>query len=108
MAEVKEMEALLETAKNISLIAGAVAVVWRVFTFTSNIGKKIDTNSDEIRDIKEKLNRDYDKIDKLNQADKHICLFLVDISDHMINGNHIDKLKETRKNVITFLSEGVD
>jgi hypothetical protein len=108
MAEVKEMEALLETAKNISLIAGAVAVVWRVFTFTSNIGKKIDINSDEIRDIKEKLNRDYDKIDKLNQADKHICLFLVDISDHMINGNHIDKLKETRKNVITFLSEGVD
>lgn len=102
------MEALLETAKNISLIAGAVAVVWRVFTFTSNIGKKIDINSDEIRDIKEKLNRDYDKIDKLNQADKHICLFLVDISDHMINGNHIDKLKETRKNVITFLSEGVD
>ncbi len=102
------MEALLETAKNISLIAGAVAVVWRVFTFTSNIGKKIDANSDEIRDIKEKLNRDYDKIDKLNQADKHICLFLVDISDHMINGNHIDKLKETRKNVITFLSEGVD
>ena len=85
------METLLETAKNISLIAGAVAVVWRVFTFTSNIGKKIDN-----------------KIDKLNQADKHICLFLVDISDHMINGNHIDKLKETRKNVITFLSEGVE
>ena len=108
MEGIKEMEALLETAKNISLIAGAVAVVWRVFTFTSNISKKIDTNSDEIRDIKEKLNRDYDKIDKLNQADKHICLFLVDISDHMINGNHIDKLKETRKNVITFLSEGVD
>lgn len=52
------METLLETAKNISLIAGAVAVVWRVFTFTSNIGKKIDTNSEEIRDIKEKLNRD--------------------------------------------------
>ena len=102
------MEALLETAKNISLIAGAVAVVWRVFTFTFNIGKKIDTNSDEIRDIKEKLNRDYEKIDKLNQADKHICLFLVDISDHMINGNHIAKLKETRKNVITFLSEEVD
>ena len=108
MAEVKEMEALLETAKNISLIAGAVAVVWKVFTFTSNIGKKIDINSDEIRDIKEKLNRDYNKIDKLNQANKHICLFLVDISDHMINGNHIDKLKETRKNVITFLSEGVE
>lgn len=108
MKGIKEMEALLETAKNISLIAGAVAVVWRVFTFTSNIGKKIDNNSDEIRDIKEKLNRDYDKIDKLNQANKHICLFLVDISDHMINGNHIDKLKETRKNVITFLSEGVD
>lgn len=102
------MEALLETAKNISLIAGAVAVVWKVFTFTSNIGKKIDINSDEIRDIKEKLNRDYNKIDKLNQANKHICLFLVDISDHMINGNHIDKLKETRTNVITFLSEGVD
>lgn len=102
------METLLETAKNISLIAGAVAVVWRVFTFTSNIDKKIDTNSEEIRDIKEKLNRDYNKIDKLNQADKHICLFLVDISDHMINGNHIDKLKETRKNVITFLSEGVE
>lgn len=102
------MEALLETAKNISLIAGAVAVVWKVFTFTSNIGKNIDTNSDEIRDIKEKLNRDYNKIDKLNQANKHICLFLVDISDHMINGNHIDKLKETRKNVITFLSEGVE
>ena len=108
MEGIKEMEALLETAKNISLIAGAIAVVWRVFTFTSNISKKIDTNSDEIRDIKEKLNRDYDKIDKLNQADKHICLFLVDISDHMLNGNHIDKLKETRKNVITFLSEGVD
>lgn len=102
------MEALLETAKNISLIAGAVAVVLKVFTFTSNIGKKIDTNSDEIRDIKEKLNRDYNKIDKLNQANKHICLFLVDISDHMINGNHIEKLKETRKNVITFLSEGVE
>lgn len=102
------MEALLETAKNISLIAGAVAVVWKVFTFTSNIGKKIDINSDEIRDIKEKLNRDYNKIDKLNQANKHICLFLIDISDHMINGNHIDKLKETRKNVITFLSEGVE
>ncbi len=108
MAEVKEMEALLETAKNISLIAGAVAVVWKVFTFTSNIGKKIDTNSDEIIDIKEKLNRDYNKIDKVNQANKHICLFLVDISDHMINGNHIEKLKETRKNVITFLSEGVE
>ena len=106
MAEVKEMEALLETAKNISLIGGGIAVVWRLFTFTSTIGKKIDANSEEIRDMREKLNRDYDKIDKLNQADKHICLFLIDMSDHMINGNHIDKLKETRKNVITFLSEG--
>ena len=38
------MEALLETAKNISLIGGGIAVVWRLFTFTSTIGKKIDAN----------------------------------------------------------------
>lgn len=100
------MNEILEYAKDLSLIAGAVAVVWRVFTFTSNIGKKIDTNSQEIADIKQKLEHDYERIEHLEQADKHICLFLVDISDHLISGNHIDKLKETRKKVITFISEG--
>lgn len=94
-----------ETIKNISIVIGVIASVWKLFTFISTVQKGVENNEREIKRIKEKLENDYESINYLEKSNRHICRFMVDMCDHVITGNHVSKLEETRDDIIGFIAE---
>jgi len=92
------VEDVLRVCQYITVIGGALIIVWRAVKFMSKI-------EDEINDINRKLDNDNKRIEELQTSTKHICTMLVRVADHMITGNHVDKMKETRDEILEYISE---
>lgn len=92
------MEDVLRVAQYISVIGGAIVVVWKAVSFMNKIEL-------EIKEINSKLDNDNRRIEDLQTSTKHICTMMVRIADHMITGNHVEKMKETRDEILSYMSE---
>lgn len=92
------MEDVLRVAQYISVIGGAIVVVWKAVSFMNKIEL-------EIKEINSKLDNDNKRIEDLQTSTKHICTMMVRIADHMITGNHVEKMKETRDEILSYMSE---
>lgn len=77
----------------------------RFFTPILSLGREVEENSRQIASIKQKLGNDYQLLQESEKADKLICRTLLDITNHMIFGNHVDEMKTTRKELLDFLSQ---
>ena len=62
-------------------------------------------------DIKKKVEelerhdkRDFDTIKSLQELNKGQCKVLLVMIDHMIDGNHVEKMKETREQIIEIMA----
>lgn len=96
---------LIEALKNFTVICGVIAIVIKVFVFITAIQHKTEENSKEIKRIKEKLDADYNSIEYLKKSNRHLCTFMIEMNNHMITGNHVDKLQEVRDDILTFITE---
>ena len=94
-----------EVLKNITIVAGVIATIWKVYTFISSVQSMSKKNEEDIRKINEKLEKDYKSIEYLEKSNRHICVFMVDMCDHVITGNHVSKLEETRNEILGFITE---
>lgn len=84
-------------------------------TYLAKITKPIRQAMDELeeekretQEVKEKLFRDKKHIDQLKQENRLQFKILLDIADHMITGNHVERLKETKKEIVSYLTEVKD
>lgn len=93
----------------ITATGAAIGVVWKVFCVfrkpTDNNSKKLEKHEEQIKDLKAKADNDYRAISDIKSMQSAVCQALIALIDHEITGNHIDGLKNTKKDLIKQLTE---
>ncbi len=49
--------------------------------------------------------QDFKRIQSLQQLNQAQCKMLLVMIDHMIDGNHVEKMKETREHIIEMITD---
>ncbi len=65
----------------------------------------VQSQQRQIADINTKLDNDYKLLNDCKEVDKLICRSLLDITNHMIYGNHTTDMKKTQKALLDFLAK---
>lgn len=93
----------------ITATGAAAGVVWKAFCAfrkpTNSNSKKLEEHEEQIKDLKQKADNDYRAILDMKSMQSAVCQALIALIDHEITGNHIDGLKNTKKDLIKQLTE---
>lgn len=103
------IQTILAICGGISVIGGAAAVLSGAYKKykkpTSDLEKRIEVIETDIKDIKQKLNNDYESISN-NRNDMNLLMrSLFCLIENKITGNNIEGLKKTRDELINALTE---
>lgn len=93
----------LITSEQIIYMCGLIAAIWGVL----KIIKELKKPSDDLREKVEKhdrlLDNDNKRIHKIEESNQLILRCMLDLINHEITGNGIEKMKETRDILQDFL-----
>ena len=93
----------------IAATGAAIGVVGKAFRFfrkpTDNNIQKLAEHEEQIKDLKAKADNDYRAISDIKSMQSAVCQALIALIDHEITGNHIDGLKNTKKDLIKQITE---
>ena len=87
----------------IVLIGNAVAVVRKWLNPAISMKKKVETIEEDITEIQKHEKKDLEAIEHLQEMNKLQCQAMLCIINHMIDGNNISNMKETRENIQALL-----
>ncbi|MGE4354518.1 MAG: hypothetical protein AB7D36_10605 [Oscillospiraceae bacterium] len=96
---------ILAVCGGISVIGGAIAVMAKFIAPVLRLHKEVSEHSKQIQAIETNLEEDHQLLEASEKADRLICRALVDITGHMIHGDHVEEMKETQKEILDFLSK---
>ena len=88
------VEFILSICGGISIIGGALAIVWKVIKPMITIVKKFEQMDQAYKDYSERL-------DTLEAMQKVQSRCLAAILDHMITGNGIEHMKDIKEDLLT-------
>lgn len=103
------IQTILAICGGISVIGGAAAVLSGVYKNykkpTSDLEKRIEVIETDIKDIKQKLNNDYESISN-NRNDMNLLMrSLFGLIENKITGNNIDGLKKIKDELINTITD---
>ena len=81
----------------ISIVGGAIAVVWKAIKPTVNLGKRVEV-------LEEKSNKDFEAINDIKEAQSILCQGLIALIDSRLTGNNEENLKQTKDEMIKYLA----
>lgn len=85
---------------------GVVLKLFRAFKKPSDENsKKIVEHEEKIKELNVKADKDYQAINEIKTMQSAMCQALIALIDHEITGNHVDGLKNTKKDLIKQLTE---
>lgn len=90
--------AFLSLCGVVSIVGGAGAIVWKCILPALKMQKRVEN-------LEEKSKNDYEDIKEMKKMLSAICRALVDVMDHEIYGNHTDKMEQSKKKLLDFLTE---
>lgn len=93
----------------ITATGAAFGVVWKLFRAfkkpSDENSKKIVEHEEKIKELNVKADKDYKAINEIKTMQSAMCQALIALIDHEITGNHVDGLKNTKKDLIKQLTE---
>lgn len=92
------IEQILAIGGGIVLVGNVGAVIYKIIKPSIDIRKKVDK-------LERHDEQDFEKIQNLEELNKAQCKMLLAMIDHMIDGNHVDKMKETREHIIELITD---
>lgn len=103
------IQTILSICGGISIIGGAAAVLSGAYKKykkpTTDLEKRIEVIETDIKDIKQKLNNDYESISS-NRNDMNLLMrSLFGLIENKITGNNIDGLKRIRDELIDTITD---
>ena len=89
----------------IVLIGGAVAVIYKWIRPIICLKDMVEENKAEIGRLKKHETRDLGTLRNLQEMNKAQCAAMLCIINHMIDGNHVDRMQETRDSIQELLTK---
>lgn len=92
------LQTLLAIGGGIVLIGNVGSVLYKAFHPAVKVKR-------DVEELKEHDRKDYEAIRRLTEMNRAQCGLLLSMINHMIDGNGIEKMKETRDDIQKMLSE---
>lgn len=89
--------------EQIIYICTLVAAVWAVYKIYKEINKPNDNVRTMVKNHDEKLKKEDNRLKEQEETNRMILQCMLDLINHEITGNGIDKLKERRDSLQEFL-----
>lgn len=86
-------------------IGGAIVLLGNIGAVISRVIRPSVTLQRRIYDLERHDKADSETILKLQELSNAQCKMLLVMIDHMIDGNHVEKMKETRAQIIDLLGD---
>lgn len=75
---------------------GFIASCWGVVKIIKEIKKPNEELRAQVKENTEKLNKDLERIESMEETNKVLCECILALLNHEITGNSVDKMKESR------------
>lgn len=89
---------ILSICGGVSIIGGAVAVIFKWIAPAFRLNKRVEILEDHDR-------RDYETLKRIADRDSLILEVLSTMLDSQISGNNVDELKKTKQKLTKYLAE---
>lgn len=99
------MDNILEICGGISIIGGAIVMIWKFLKPQIKRGQDIEKNKEAIARLQRHEQNDFAALEKIVHIEKEQCRVMIVILNHMIDGNSVGKMKETRDALQRLMSE---
>ena len=96
---------LLTTWKTLIFIAGAIALMWGFVKTVREIVKPLADLKETVKNHTEQIRELEEHNKKIDEGMAVMQQSLLQIMNHMIDGNHTDKLVEARDNMQIYLTK---
>ena len=98
---------LLALCALITAIGGAAIMLGKLRTPLKRLEERMDKleklHAKDQAGNDEKLKKDHEEIGMLNESNRHLCECMMALMDHEITGNSVDRLREARNDMNSFL-----
>ena len=91
------------TSNQILCICGFIASLWGVYKIVVEIRKPSEDLKQKVESHEEKLNKDKQRLDDIEQSNKLILNSMLVIINHEITGNGIENMKKARDELQEYL-----
>lgn len=82
----------------ISIVGGAVAIIWKMVNPAVKLGKRVEV-------LEDKAEKDYTAIEDIKSAQSLLCQGMIAMIDSQLSGNNVENLKKTKDNLIKYLAD---
>ena len=82
----------------ISIVGGAVAIIWKAVNPAVKLGKRVET-------LEAKTDNDYTAIEDIKSAQSLLCQGMIAMIDSQLSGNNVENLKKTKDSLIKYLAD---
>lgn len=90
---------------SIVLVGGAVTVLYKWMRPVIIVKDTVEMNKGEIARLKKHEARDLETLHNIQEMNKAQCNAMLCIINHIIDGNHVDKMQETRDTIQELLTK---
>ena len=77
-------------------LSGFVASIWAMVKIIKEIKQPNEELRVQVKENTDKLNKDYERIESIEETNKVLCECMLALLNHEITGNSVDKMKESR------------
>lgn len=98
MGATEFINTFLAICGGVSIVGGAIAVIWKAVNPAVNLGKRVE-------DLEKKSEKDYAAINDIKDAQSILCQGMIALIDSRLTGNNEENLKNTKDHMIKYLAE---
>ena len=102
-ALVTTFQTLLAILGVFTCIAGGISAITKLLSPFKKIKETSNNHELRLAKIEEDEKELKDSIEMVAETDKILCKVLLEILDHVITGNHVDRLKSVREELEEFI-----
>lgn len=92
------VQLFLSFCGGVSIVGGAVAVIFKWITPAFRLNKRVET-------LEEHDRRDYESLRRIAERDSLILEVLSTMLDSQISGNNVEELKKTKQKLTNYLAQ---
>lgn len=98
MGTTEFINAFLAICGGVSIVGGAVAVIWKAVNPAVKLGKRVEV-------LEEKSKKENADINDIKEAQSILCQGMIALIDSRLTGNNEENLKKTKDSMIRYLAE---
>ena len=92
------LNTFLSICGGVSIVGGAVAIVWKAINPAFKLGKRVE-------ELEKKAYNYYESIEAIKNAQSLLCQGMIAMIDAQLTGNNVENLKKTKDSMIKYLAD---